>query len=124
MKAPTVQQPWAWAIVSGGKTIENRSTGWGYRGALAIHAGGRISTAGQDSQLVKDANRKWAVEHGWFEPDLVMGAIIGIVDLVDSHPDANYCRPLGESEYTHGSPAERPPRFITWCWRARAQRSR
>lgn len=102
MKALTVQQPWAWAIVAGGKAIENRSTGWSYRGLLAIHAGCRISTRGQDSELVKNAKWTWAVEHGRVEPVLVMGAIIGIVDLVDAHPDANCCRPWGESAYTHG----------------------
>jgi hypothetical protein len=39
MRALTVQQPWAWAIVHGGKDVENRTQAWGYRGPLAIHAG-------------------------------------------------------------------------------------
>ena len=42
MKALTVKQPWAWAIIHGGKDVENRS--WmpnlGPRGMrIAIHAG-------------------------------------------------------------------------------------
>lgn len=28
MKALTVQQPWAWAIIHGGKTVENRTQLW------------------------------------------------------------------------------------------------
>lgn len=31
IRALTVQQPWAWAIVSAGKTIENRTQMWSYR---------------------------------------------------------------------------------------------
>ncbi|MCC7131370.1 MAG: ASCH domain-containing protein [Gemmatimonadales bacterium] len=38
MRALTVRQPWAWAIVSAGKDIENRSWATRYRGWLAIHA--------------------------------------------------------------------------------------
>lgn len=37
MRALTVQQPWAWAIVHGGKDVENRTQAWSYRGPLAIH---------------------------------------------------------------------------------------
>jgi hypothetical protein len=39
MKALTVKQPWAWAIIFGGKDIENRSWRTRYRGPLLIHAG-------------------------------------------------------------------------------------
>ncbi len=38
MKALSIRQPWAYAILNLGKTIENRSRGTSYRGALAIHA--------------------------------------------------------------------------------------
>lgn len=39
MKALTVCQPWAWAIVHGPKRVENRTWGTPYRGPLLIHAG-------------------------------------------------------------------------------------
>ncbi len=39
MKALSVRQPWAWAIVQGLKRIENRSWPTRYRGPLLIHAG-------------------------------------------------------------------------------------
>src|SRR5207302_502261 len=40
MKALTVRQPWAWAIVQGKKDVENRSWRTDHRGMVAIHAGG------------------------------------------------------------------------------------
>lgn len=93
MKALTVQQPWAWAIVHGGKDFENRTQAWSYRGPLAIHAGSRVSGRGLESPVVEEA---WA-RHGYADQDeladvtwpagggLSLGAIIGVVDLVDAH---------------------------------------
>ncbi|KQR02500.1 hypothetical protein ASF72_10730 [Arthrobacter sp. Leaf141] len=37
--ALTIRNPWAWAIINGGKDIENRSWHTSYRGPLYIHAG-------------------------------------------------------------------------------------
>ena len=39
MKALTVLQPYAWAIVTGLKKIENRTWPTSHRGELLIHAG-------------------------------------------------------------------------------------
>jgi hypothetical protein len=39
MKAITVRQPWAWAIVHGHQTVESRPWGTRHRGTLYIHAG-------------------------------------------------------------------------------------
>ncbi|ROZ88991.1 ASCH domain-containing protein [Gordonia sp. OPL2] len=116
MKALTVQQPWAWAIVNGGKTIENRTANWSYRGPLAIHAGQRWSDRGSQSELVHQA---WYGQHpigytiGGRLPEwqFEKGAIIGVVDLVDIHPDAGCCRPWGESRYTEAGGRQR--RLIT-----------
>jgi len=86
-----VQQPWAWALVHGGKTVENRSQAWSYRGPLAIHAGQRLDRAalGQVDWLTH-----WAMPD---VDDLVGGAIIGVVDLVDVHvshaPDETWTAP-------------------------------
>jgi hypothetical protein len=96
VKALTVQQPWAWAIVHGGKDVENRTQAWSYRGPLAIHAGTRWSERGGRSGLVWDALRD---RYGWptgpvtarddrrpgFDAIRPLGAIIGVVDLVDVH---------------------------------------
>lgn len=44
MRILTVRQPWAWAIVHGGKDVENRTRNiaGAYRGPVAIHAGMRF----------------------------------------------------------------------------------
>ena len=38
MKAISIQQPWAWAIIHAGMDVENRTWNTHYRGLLAIHA--------------------------------------------------------------------------------------
>lgn len=102
MKALTVQQPWAWAIIHGGKAIENRTQLWSYRGPLAIHAGNRWSDRGDRSPLIyAAANGRTLVN------TLDMGAVIGVVDLVDAHPDAGCCKPWGESAYVEHGGRER-----------------
>jgi hypothetical protein len=83
MKVLTVQQPWAWAIIHGGKTVENRTQAWKYRGPLAIHAGSRLSERG----LRAVPNLLGLQERDSYQPgDLVTGAIIGVTRLVDVHP--------------------------------------
>lgn len=113
MKALTVQQPWAWSIVHGGKLIENRTQLWSYRGPLAIHAGARWSERGGESELVRNA---WDCVTAQCGPAtysqlstawVARGAIIGVVELVDCHPDAGCCAPWGESAYVEHSGRER-----------------
>jgi hypothetical protein len=98
-----VQQPWAWAIVHGGKDVENRTQAWGYRGPLAIHAGARVSDRGMDSELVATS---WVEQYGWDladAPPLRSGAIIGVVDLVDVHT-ATTCMDVIDGEWATCSP--------------------
>ncbi len=81
MKALTVCQPWAYTIIHGTrdgrvKRVENRDWPTDYRGRLAIHAG---------------RSRKWltAYENAWLRSvlpspeELVFGAVVGLVDVVD-----------------------------------------
>jgi hypothetical protein len=60
-RALTIRQPWAFAVVHGGKLTENRSRPIRYRGPLFIHAGsrGRWDPAGERSPLVQAAWRRW-----------------------------------------------------------------
>lgn len=75
MKALTIRQPWAWAIIFAGKDVENRSWSPNYRGALLIHAGAAYETEA-DATVRSITGRK--------VPDgLLHGAIIGEVELVD-----------------------------------------
>lgn len=112
MKALTVQQPWAWAIMHG-KSIENRTQLWSYSGPLAIHAGMRVSDRGYESPLVQKALTGrtgfgcWDTGIVTDRPFQFTGSILGIVDLVDVHHDAGCCRPWGESAYVEHGGRER-----------------
>lgn len=91
MRALTVQQPWAWAIIHGGKDIENRTQLWKYRGPLAIHAGARLSERGCElvPDLLDQADQPDLLAQ-YAATELVYGAIIGTVQLVDVHPAQGY----------------------------------
>lgn len=72
----TVRQPYAWAIIHGGKDIENRSRNIAgdYRGPVAIHAA--LKGASFDAKHPK----LWP-----FDERHTTGVIIGVVDLVGVH---------------------------------------
>ena len=57
MRVLTVRQPWAWAIVHGGKDIENRTrnVAGAYRGPVAIHAGLAFDPAGVVDDRIGEA---------------------------------------------------------------------
>ena len=83
--ALSVRQPWAWAIIHGGKDIENRSWRTGspdlnMRGRIAIHASRGIT---QDEywearSFMTGLGVKCPEPHG-----LLRGGIIGTVDIAD-----------------------------------------
>jgi hypothetical protein len=78
MRILTVRQPWAWAIIHGGKDVENRvrNIAGDYRGPVAIHAGAtRIADFDPGHANLWPFNR---AKHD-------LGAIIGVVDLADVH---------------------------------------
>ncbi|RBO72833.1 hypothetical protein [Microbacterium sp. H6] len=90
MRILTVRQPWAWAIIHGGKNVENRvrNIAGDYRGPVAIHV------ALADAENAPES--LWLQHSGWyrartsqpkkFEPAWSdRGYIIGVVDLVDVH---------------------------------------
>lgn len=98
----TVQQPWAWAIIDGGKTIENRKQLWSYRGPLAIHAGRTWSVAADGNATMLEAAQsddriRHAVHGGFLQRSwFTTSAVIGVVDLVDCHVADGCCAPWGE----------------------------
>lgn len=82
MKAITVRQPWAWAIMHGGKDVENRTRNiaGSYRGPLVIHAG---LAEFEKHNMASRALRK---AHGGEVPTVLdFGAALGVVDLIDTH---------------------------------------
>jgi hypothetical protein len=80
MKAVSIHQPWAWAILHAGKNVENRTWATRHRGPLLIHASrSRASYNRQDAALWPEL---YGVELPAWE-ELTTGAILGIVDVVD-----------------------------------------
>jgi hypothetical protein len=51
MKALSIRQPWAWAIVHEGKDFENRSWPTRYRGPVLIHAAKGMTLAEWDEAM-------------------------------------------------------------------------
>lgn len=91
MKGITVKQPWAWAIIHGGKDVENRSQMFSYRGPLLIHA-----AKVDDSGGYGDARIRALGEVGMRMPKRDdRGHVIGVVDLVDVHSASDYAACAG-----------------------------
>ncbi len=93
MRVLTVRQPWAWAIINGGKTVENRvrNIAGKYRGPVAIHVALRDDVnafaLGDPNRALDAAATRDQREHGpdgtgWWRDQ---GHIIGTVDLIDVH---------------------------------------
>jgi hypothetical protein len=95
MKALSIHPAWAYAIMHLGKDIENRTWRTHHRGLLLIHAGGRL-TAGELEGLQAEARRRRLNIPERHE--ILVGGIIGTVDLVDvvEHSRSSWYRgPLG-----------------------------
>lgn len=120
MRILTVRQPWAWAIIYGGKDVENRvrNIAGSYRGPVAIHAGlAKFEDEGQYREvtraIVSELNG-WPADDGelWGadsieadDPRFAYGAIIGVVDLTDEHWSGMECgRVVNCHEYKLCSP--------------------
>lgn len=100
MRILTVRQPWAWAIIHGGKDVENRTRNIAgeYRGTVAIHAGLAFDDNAWDHPVM-GAKLTELLRRG-DEVEFVPGAIIGVVNLWAVHRDrdgGNCCphRPAG-----------------------------
>lgn len=85
LKALSVRQPWAWAIIHAGKDIENRSWqavnhGLRVRGRICIHAAKGMTKDEYDEA------REFIDSLGYYTPEahaLYRGGIIGDVEVVD-----------------------------------------
>lgn len=76
MKALSIRQPWAEAIVSGHKPVENRTWSTKFRGEFLVHASSRLDKAAIAFCETRGTGVLKADE-------LVLGAIIGKVELYD-----------------------------------------
>lgn len=84
----SVRQPWAWALIHGGKDVENRSWRTNYRDLLAIHAGLQDhDTLKHDDWKAFEAHYIGSDVFAGFEADKEpRGAIIGIVEIYGCEP--------------------------------------
>jgi hypothetical protein len=92
MKALSIRQPWAWAIIHAGKDIENRSWPTRFRGRFLVHASGSMSRKEYEDCLnvLHRISLIGPFPAGLALPafgELERGGIIGSVDLVDCFED-------------------------------------
>ncbi|MDR1265954.1 MAG: ASCH domain-containing protein [Propionibacteriaceae bacterium] len=91
----TVRQPWAWAIIYGGKNVENRrrNIAGDYRGPVLVHAALTDDEAAWADMLARRGPWDKALPAGKTldRINAPAGAIIGVVNLVGVH-HAGDCR--------------------------------
>jgi hypothetical protein len=102
MKCLSIRQPWAWAILHGGKRIENRTWNTTYRGPILLHAGKGVGTRQEFTEAVDGLDsimraEDWLAfrdehidvtcygEDAWWTPrdTLDRGGIVGRARLID-----------------------------------------
>lgn len=92
IKAISIRQPWAWAIVHGGKDVENRSWQTNYRGPVAIHAAKGMSKGEYTDAAEFITGAIGRVDNDWLmrwlgvcaaPSRLDHGGIIGVANIVD-----------------------------------------
>lgn len=94
MRALTIRQPYAWAIATGRKPVENRPRPLSYRGDIAIHAAAAWYPGAQYDQRVQESWRYW---FGTDRPDAAdMGPylfrhVLAVADLYDCHAPRPGC---------------------------------
>ncbi len=79
MKALSIRQPWAWAILSAGKDIENRDWTTNLRERIIIHASKTFDWEGY----------LWLQRHGHNPPNarqIPTGCLVGEVEITDCLP--------------------------------------
>jgi hypothetical protein len=107
LRVLTVRQPWASAIASGAKRVENRTRPVGYRGLLAIHAGLEVDPSAFSARPPYRTERP---QHllDWYDdrPDeerrceLPRGVVLAVCSLTDVHASLDCdgeCAPWGET---------------------------
>lgn len=83
MKALSIMQPWAWLIVNGHKSIENRNWRCHYRGPILIHAGKKVDTWAR-ADLWKRHHPVIGGPIGFEAPETYdRGGIVGEAEIVD-----------------------------------------
>ena len=93
MRALSIRQPWAWLVVNGYKTIENRTWSTNLRGRVYVHAGQRTVADDYPEQ------RHYLARAGIVIPtELSRGAIVGEVTItgcLSASDSPWFCGPYG-----------------------------
>lgn len=77
----SIRQPWADLILSGAKTVENRTWPTRWRGVLVVHAGRSIDRTGQQVATTMGAQVDPTPPTGY----------LGVVELTDVHRERDQC---------------------------------
>jgi len=131
MKALSIRQPWAWLIINGIKTVENRTWKTKMRGRVLIHAGQQFGVSEQEYRSLRDALNEGLEEDGndlrlpKSLSDFEVGGIVGSVEIVDCveectdeydqlwHEAGNYAFLLDKPEVSEFKPCKGKPHFFT-----------
>lgn len=109
MRAFTVYQPYAYAIVAGWKLHETRSRRTNIRGRVVVHAGKASLNRAARTLSTKAFWELLGAVNG--KIDLPMGAVVGTVEIVDCLPVEEIIPTLTERERVLGDYS--PGR---WVW--------
>jgi hypothetical protein len=132
LRALTIQQPYAFAVAYGGKTVENRGQRMGHRGPLAIHAGialaepGFFPTRTPEGHAAAQAFDKLGGRNNLWDPrqyipsamrepphpGLALGAVIAVADVTGCHRAAD----CGEILAGDGGLRLCTPWAMPGCW--------
>ena len=93
-----MRQPWAWAIVHGGKSVENRPRVWSYVGVTGVHAAKEWDLTAQDDVALWDAMEQAGLDstrvwHGLEGRLFPTSAVVGVVDMIGGHRSDEGCCP-------------------------------
>jgi hypothetical protein len=94
MKALSIQQPWAFAILYLGKRVENRTWYTDFRGPIYIHAGKKFDRDALED--LADDIRKLPEPR----PQAICGGLVGTATVVDCVRPDNV--PLGQELWANG----------------------
>lgn len=108
MKALTIKQPWANAIIYWGKDIENRDWPTKFRGRVAVHASKRIDREEVRAYESLVLRRRISALGSPVISAVDYGAIIGTVEIVDCVKKSDSAWFVGEYGFVLRNPIALP----------------
>ncbi|MCT4602469.1 MAG: ASCH domain-containing protein [Marinifilum sp.] len=108
MKALSIRQPWAWAIVHGYKPVENRSWKTNFRGRIYIHASKTFDKEGYE--MIKEHAQELGIKDMPKPEEIERGGIVGTATLTNCVSE--YPSPWYFGEYGFVLENAKPLNFI------------